>query len=125
MICQRAGKTLPFVFIEYCCGNPWAYEEDYLWKEAVTYTYAQMVQNNPWCKGINIYVGYRITTAAVRELVYQDRSIIGFESGNFNAWTGTSISSGETLSVVNTRAHHDIRSTRFTANGQRNRVRLR
>jgi len=46
-------------------------------------------------------------------LVFND----GFESGSFSAWTGTSISSGETVAVVNTLWHHSTLSAKFTSNG--------
>jgi hypothetical protein len=41
----------------------------------------------------------------------------GFESGNFNAWTGTSVTSGETATVVNTVKHSGTYSAEFTSNG--------
>ncbi len=41
----------------------------------------------------------------------------GFESGSFSAWTGTSVSAGETASVVSTLSHHGGYSARFAANG--------
>jgi len=41
----------------------------------------------------------------------------GFESGSFSKWTGRSLSSGETASVVNTRSHHGIYSAKFTSSG--------
>jgi len=41
----------------------------------------------------------------------------GFESGSFSAWSGTSVSSGETASVTNTMSHHGIYSAIFTSNG--------
>jgi hypothetical protein len=40
-----------------------------------------------------------------------------FESGSFSTWTGTSVTSGETLSVVNTMAHHGTYSAKFSSNG--------
>jgi len=40
-----------------------------------------------------------------------------FESGSFNTWSGTSRSSGETTSVVNTLVHHGAYSGKFTSNG--------
>jgi parallel beta-helix repeat protein len=41
----------------------------------------------------------------------------GFESGGFNRWTGTGVSSGETVAVVNVPSHHGLYSGRFTSNG--------
>jgi len=41
----------------------------------------------------------------------------GFESGNFSRWSGTSRSSGETATVVNTLKHRDAYSAKFTSNG--------
>ena len=67
-VCARAGKTLPFLWFEYSIGNVWKYEEDPIWKEAVTFTYTQMVQNNKWCKGLDWYVGRHIESDAIIEL---------------------------------------------------------
>ena len=41
----------------------------------------------------------------------------GFESGSFSTWTGRSVTSGETASVVNTMAHHGTYSAKFSSNG--------
>jgi len=41
----------------------------------------------------------------------------GFESGSFSAWTGTSLTSGETATIVTTMAHHGTHSAKFTSNG--------
>ena len=41
----------------------------------------------------------------------------GFESGDFASWDGTSISSGETASVVTTPSYHGSYTARFTSNG--------
>jgi hypothetical protein len=41
----------------------------------------------------------------------------GFESGGFNAWSGTSVTSGETLSIVSSPVHSGTRSAKFTSNG--------
>jgi hypothetical protein len=43
----------------------------------------------------------------------------GFESGSFSAWTapGTSVTSDEIASVVNSMAHHGTYSAKFTSNG--------
>jgi len=68
-VCARAGKTLPFLWMEYSIGNPWKYEQDKIWKEAVTYTYEQLVQKNKWCKGINWYIGSEMEPDAMQELV--------------------------------------------------------
>jgi hypothetical protein len=40
-----------------------------------------------------------------------------FESGSFSAWTGKSVSVGETATVVSTMAHHGTYSAKFTSNG--------
>lgn len=40
-----------------------------------------------------------------------------FESGNFNAWTGTYITPGETATVVNTMSYQGNFSAKFTSNG--------
>ena len=41
----------------------------------------------------------------------------GFESGSFSAWTGTSVTSGETATVVSSMAHHGANSSMFASNG--------
>jgi hypothetical protein len=41
----------------------------------------------------------------------------GFESGSFSAWTSTSVTSGETATVVNTIAYQGTYSAMFTSNG--------
>ena len=41
----------------------------------------------------------------------------GFESGNFIAWTGTTLTLGETASATNTQAHHGVYSGSFTSDG--------
>jgi hypothetical protein len=41
----------------------------------------------------------------------------GFESGSFNAWSGTSVTSGETATVATSQRHHGSYSARFTTNG--------
>jgi hypothetical protein len=41
----------------------------------------------------------------------------GFESGNFGSWSGTAVSSGETVGVVTSTVHSGLRSARFTTNG--------
>ena len=41
----------------------------------------------------------------------------GFESGNFSAWTGTRVTSGETATVVDTLSYHGNYSAMFTSNG--------
>ena len=41
----------------------------------------------------------------------------GFESGDFSKWNGTSLTSGETATIVSTLAHHGTYSARFTTNG--------
>jgi hypothetical protein len=41
----------------------------------------------------------------------------GFESGSFSAWSGTSLTSGETASVVTTLPHSGTRSAMFKSNG--------
>ncbi|MBS7634464.1 heparin lyase I family protein [Candidatus Bathyarchaeota archaeon] len=41
----------------------------------------------------------------------------GFESGSFNAWSGTAVTSGETATVVTSRRHHGSYSAKFTTNG--------
>lgn len=40
-----------------------------------------------------------------------------FESGSFNAWTGSSVTSGETTSVGRTTVHHGAYSAKFASNG--------
>jgi uncharacterized repeat protein (TIGR02543 family) len=42
----------------------------------------------------------------------------GFESGSFNAWTGTSVSGGETATVVTNPVHSGTYSARFASNGR-------
>jgi len=41
----------------------------------------------------------------------------GFESNNFNSWTGTETTTGETISTVNSPTHAGIYSSYFTSNG--------
>ena len=41
----------------------------------------------------------------------------GFESGTFNAWSGTHTTTGETASISSERAHHGTYSAQFTSNG--------
>jgi len=41
----------------------------------------------------------------------------GFEFGSFSAWSGTSVSTGETATVSTSAAHHGLYSSRFTSNG--------
>jgi len=41
----------------------------------------------------------------------------GFESGNFNKWTGTSAGSGDSTTVGTSQPHHGIYSARFTSDG--------
>ncbi len=40
-----------------------------------------------------------------------------FESGTFSLWTGESVTSGETRSIISYRGHHGMRSAYFTSNG--------
>jgi hypothetical protein len=42
----------------------------------------------------------------------------GFESGSFSAWTGTSITGGETRTVVTSPVHSGAYSARFASNGR-------
>jgi len=67
-VCKRAGKTLPFLFCEYSVGNVWKEDKDPIWKEAVEYSYTQMLQNNPWVKGFNWYCSKFIEPDAMDEL---------------------------------------------------------
>jgi hypothetical protein len=41
----------------------------------------------------------------------------GFDSGSFSQWTGSSVTSGETATAVNTQFHHGPYSAKFTTNG--------
>ena len=41
----------------------------------------------------------------------------GFESGDFNKWTGTITTSGETATIATTTPHHGTYQGRFTSNG--------
>jgi len=68
-ICSKAGKQLPFVFMEYCLGHVWQHDQTPIWKEGVTYTYTEMVHNNKWVKGLHWYIGYYIEPDAMQELV--------------------------------------------------------
>lgn len=69
-------------------------------------------------------LSYCASTTVYGDCVKIARSYVGpepfedsFESGNFNAWSGSTRSSGETTSVVNTRAYRGVYSARFTSNG--------
>jgi len=42
----------------------------------------------------------------------------GFESGSFSAWTGTSVSGGETATIVTNPVHSGTYSARFSSNGR-------
>jgi outer membrane protein assembly factor BamB len=60
----------------------------------------------------------KVTGAGTLEAVYTTTIFSdGFESGNFSAWTGTSVSSGETATVVSTLKHDGKYSAKFTSNG--------
>jgi hypothetical protein len=54
------------------------------------------------------YVGPETSTA-----IFDD----GFESGSFSKWTGTTVSTGETRSVINSVKHHGTYSGMYTSNG--------
>lgn len=51
--------------------------------------------------------------SASGSLIFQD----GFESNNFNAWSGTTKTSGETTNIVSTPVYSGVFSARFTNNG--------
>lgn len=68
-VCQRAGKELPFYFVEFSPGSVWDVHGTPLWKEAVTYVYTQMVNANKWVKGLLWYVGDRVEPDAMDELL--------------------------------------------------------
>jgi hypothetical protein len=65
-VCKNASRLLPFYFFEYSLGSA---SENPIWKEAVTYTYTQMVHNNKWVKGLNWYTGAYFEPDAMQELV--------------------------------------------------------
>jgi len=58
-----------------------------------------------------------IPIAAVLSQEGESRFEDGFESGSFNAWTGTYVTPGETAIVVNTRPYEGNFSARFASNG--------
>jgi len=58
-------------------------------------------------------LNYPKDMASTTGIIFAD----GFESGGFSAWTGKSVTTGETATVVNTMAHHGTYSAKFTSNG--------
>jgi len=72
--CRRAGKTLPFLFFEYNVGG---YDE-YVTKEMVTYSYTNLLQNNPWVKGFGWYTSIYIEDDAIEEIKVQATAYDGY-----------------------------------------------
>ena len=62
------------------------------------------------------YVYQMLETNPNPEYLFQD----SFESGDFSAWTGTEVSTGETMSVVSTVAHHGSYSAEGVFDGSTN-----
>jgi hypothetical protein len=59
---------------------------------------------------------YNLTAVFIESapaVIFQD----GFESGSFSQWSGPTVTSGETATVVNTLPHHGSYGARFTTNG--------
>ena len=77
-VCQEARETLPFLFIEYSMGSVWRKDKDPIWKEAVTYSYAQMLPDNTWVKGFNWYISKFIEDDAMDELWDQATAFDGY-----------------------------------------------
>jgi len=68
MLLDAIDSSKPFMWMEYCHGNPWKFELQDLWLEAVRYAYFK-VSENSWCNGFNWYVGAEITPEAMTELI--------------------------------------------------------
>jgi len=69
LLLDAIDPSKPFMWMEYSHGNPWKYEKEPIWSEAVRFTYETMVKNNSWCKGLNWYVGEEIQPDAMALLV--------------------------------------------------------
>ena len=66
-----------------------------------------------------VITGNRATTEDIDGLMLKvkNRFEDGFESGSFMSWTGTSVTSGETVALSNTQRYRGRFSARFTGNG--------